>query len=210
MRHLKRLNNRKFDKTDWLVLNIPMNENHRKKKQPQVVRALLLDAAAHIATEIGIGNLTLDLVAQRAGVSKGGLIHHFSNRAALIEGLFNQILLAFEKSIEEIIASDENKSGRFARAYLKATTNTCEDTHENKLLGVFTLAMSTDGVLSAKWRDWLQGQIEKHGGENSALCSVIRYAADGIWLEFCSGAAIIDSTGRKSVIEYLLELTYKI
>jgi AcrR family transcriptional regulator len=188
-----------------------MDGNQGKRKQPQVVRAQLLNAAAQIAVERGLGSLTLDMVAQRAGVSKGGLIHHFPNRIALIEGLFDQLLFGFEKSIEEFISCDENESGKFTRAYLKATVNSCDDGSNNKLLGAFALAMSNDEALSAKWRNWLQKQIKKNGEDkNPVLNSAIRYAADGIWLEDCTGARVIDDAERKSVIEYLIELTYTI
>jgi AcrR family transcriptional regulator len=202
---------RDFDKTDRLVFNVLMNGHQGKKKQPQVVRAQLLESAAQIAVERGLGSLTLDRVAQRAGVSKGGLIHHFPNRIALIEGLFDQLLLAFEKSIEEFISCDKDESGKFTRAYLKATANGRDDDRKNKLLGAFALAMSNDEALSARWRDWLQKQIKKYGEDkNSVLGGVIRYAADGIWLEGCTGARIIDDAELKSVVEYLIELTYTI
>jgi AcrR family transcriptional regulator len=186
-----------------------MNGTHGKKKQPQVVRAQLLKAAAQIAVERGLGNLTLDLVAQRAGVSKGGLMHHYPNRIALIGGLFDQLLLAFEKSIEECISCDANESGTFTRAYLKVSAENYGDSYEKKLLGTFALVMSTDETLSAKWRDWLRNQMKKYGEDtNSVFGSVIRYAADGIWLEECTGAHITDDVERKAVVEYLIELTY--
>jgi AcrR family transcriptional regulator len=200
-----------LDKTDRLVFNAVMNGNHGKKKQPQVVRAQLLESAAQIAVERGLGSLTLDLVAQKAGISKGGLIHHFPSRIALIEGLFDRLLFVFEKSIEEFISCDKNESGKFTRAYIKATANSCDDDRKSKLLGAFALAMSNDEALSAKWRDWLQKQIEKYGEDkNPVLGSVIRYAADGIWLEDCTGARVIDDAERKSVVDYLIELTYTI
>lgn len=37
----------------------------------------ILDAAAEIARELGPGHLSLEAVATRAGVSKGGLLYHF-------------------------------------------------------------------------------------------------------------------------------------
>ena len=35
----------------------------------------------------GVAKLTLEAVAKEAGVSKGGLLYHFSNKEALIEGM---------------------------------------------------------------------------------------------------------------------------
>ena len=50
---------------------------HHRKKQPEQVRRTLLDCAARIAAEQGIANVTVQAVAEAAGVTKGGLFHHF-------------------------------------------------------------------------------------------------------------------------------------
>lgn len=52
----------------------------RRKKAPEQVRAQLLDAASEIATHHGVAALTLDAVAERAGVTKGALQYHFANK----------------------------------------------------------------------------------------------------------------------------------
>lgn len=41
-------------------------------------REKILAAAAELADIVGPGNISLDAVAQRAGVSKGGLLYNFS------------------------------------------------------------------------------------------------------------------------------------
>jgi hypothetical protein len=53
--------------------------------------------------------------------------------------------------------------------------------------------------------------MEKHS-ENAAsvVGQMVRYAADGLWLEACTGTQIDDKKVRASVIEYLIELTYSI
>ena len=43
-------------------------------------RIQLLEAAAAIVNEQGSEYLTLDAVAHKAGVSKGGLLYHFKNK----------------------------------------------------------------------------------------------------------------------------------
>ncbi|MDR3135388.1 MAG: TetR/AcrR family transcriptional regulator [Deltaproteobacteria bacterium] len=197
-----------LDKTDWLVFNWFMNKNLGKKKQPQIVRSLLLEAAAKVAVERGLAGLTLDLVAQKAGVSKGGLIHHYPSKAALINGLFDQLLLYFEKEIEDFILKDNIKSNKFTRAYINVSTNYYNVLYEKQLLGIFSLIMTTDIKLSNKWKHWLQQQLKKYEeDENSVLLSVARYAADGIWLEDCSGVGATNSVGRSAVIEHLIGLT---
>ncbi len=47
----------------------------------------LLDAAEVVVARQGFANLTLDAVAAEAGMSKGGLLHHFRTKDRLIEAL---------------------------------------------------------------------------------------------------------------------------
>jgi AcrR family transcriptional regulator len=202
---------RLFDKPTGWYYYLFMTINNRKKKQPDILKKQLLEAAAFIAVERGVGALTLDLVVQRAGVSKGGLIHHFPNKRALIEGLFNYLLDMFETSINEYIAQDSNSRGRFSRAYAMASVFPKNEPSESKLHGAFALAMSNDKPLAEIWQKWLISQMEKHSEDTgSTIGQMVRYVADGLWLEACTGTKNDDAKVRSSVIERLIELTYSI
>lgn len=62
-------------------------------------RERILAAAAELACEIGPGHLSLDAVAQRAGVSKGGLLYNFSSKAKLLEALVEKHLDDFNVAL---------------------------------------------------------------------------------------------------------------
>ena len=51
-----------------------------------ITRQKILTAASQIVQCKGL-QLTLEAVAKEAGLSKGGLLYHFSNKEALIEGM---------------------------------------------------------------------------------------------------------------------------
>ncbi|MBK5910066.1 hypothetical protein CCR85_00975 [Rhodothalassium salexigens] len=55
-------------------------------------RMEILDAAEALVRERGAGHLTLDAVAARVGYSKGGLIHRFPNKVALIEAMIDRVV----------------------------------------------------------------------------------------------------------------------
>lgn len=61
---------------------------------PECRREALLEAALGVAVESGFGRITMDAVAQRAGVSKGGLLYHFHSKAELIEALLARYCVA--------------------------------------------------------------------------------------------------------------------
>jgi len=50
-------------------------------------RSAILDAATGLVHEIGAKHLTLDAVAARAGVSKGGLLYHFPSKEDLLTAM---------------------------------------------------------------------------------------------------------------------------
>jgi AcrR family transcriptional regulator len=67
----------------------PMSETRRGRAKS---RGRILDAAAEIVAEIGAGKLTLDAVAQRAGLSKGGLLYNFPSKDALLAGMIERMI----------------------------------------------------------------------------------------------------------------------
>ena len=65
-------------------------------------RKRILDAATQIALERGPKQLTLDNVAKQCGMSKGGLMHHFSNKDALLAGMVETMIALLVADTEEM------------------------------------------------------------------------------------------------------------
>jgi AcrR family transcriptional regulator len=53
-------------------------------------RDRILDAAEQLVSAAGASNLTLDAVAQTAGVSKGGLLYHYPSKEALLVAMLER------------------------------------------------------------------------------------------------------------------------
>lgn len=70
------------------------------------VRTAVLDAAIRLVQDSEMSALTLDAVAAKAGVSKGGLLHYFNNKEALLTAMVARVLENFEedhrRALEEI------------------------------------------------------------------------------------------------------------
>lgn len=80
-------------------------------------RKKILAAAADLAREAGPGSLSLDAVAHRAGVSKGGLIYNFPTKAQLMQSLVEDYIEEFEAQLDE---ATRPKKGRPAESLLQA------------------------------------------------------------------------------------------
>lgn len=63
-------------------------------------RDRILAAAAEVARVTGPGSLSLDAVASRAGVSKGGLLYNFPTKAKLLQALVQDYLDEFAAALE--------------------------------------------------------------------------------------------------------------
>ncbi|MEP0456590.1 MAG: helix-turn-helix domain-containing protein, partial [Roseibium sp.] len=68
-----------------------MPEAHKRVKDPQAVRRRLMDEAKKLAIESGISAITVQAVASAAGVTKGGFLHHFPSKQALIDAIFEEV-----------------------------------------------------------------------------------------------------------------------
>src|SRR5690606_6550579 len=78
-------------------------------------RGELLDAAEELLSEQGSTALTLSAVADRAGVSKGGLLYHFSTKEALIKAMVERLIEEFDA----LIAAQPDAT--YTERYLGAT-----------------------------------------------------------------------------------------
>ncbi|WP_157961335.1 TetR/AcrR family transcriptional regulator [Microvirga flavescens] len=76
-------------------------------------REKILDAAAELVSEVGSGRLTLDAVAERAGLSKGGLLYNFPSKEALLQGMI-------QRMVDEVSAEREALRGKLGGPNLEA------------------------------------------------------------------------------------------
>ena len=75
----------------------------------------MLDAAEVVMTEQGAWRLTLDSVAEQAGVSKGGLLYHFPTKEALLKALVGRLMDNASERRKECRGDDDDP-----RAVVKA------------------------------------------------------------------------------------------
>jgi AcrR family transcriptional regulator len=79
-------------------------------------RTRLLDAAETLVAERGVGALTLDAVAAAAGVSKGGLLHHYRSKEALLTAIVARMAEEMRSVFDALHAAEAPGPGRAVRA----------------------------------------------------------------------------------------------
>lgn len=184
-----------------------MSTAHKRKKDPQAVRQQLLEVAADLCVEKGAAGLTLDAVAAAAGVSKGGLLHHFPSKADLLFGLLDDLIARMDAAIAAAMRVDPEPHGRFTRAYVGVTFGTGAMAEEARWKAM-TIPLLAEPDLRARWRDWIALQAERHAGTDTSLdCTLARFALDGLWLASVLESHPMDAAQAERMKERLFDLS---
>ena len=70
-------------------------------RRKEIDRDRILDAAEHVIVESGGRNFTLDAVAERAGISKGGLVYTFATKDGLVRAALEREVTRFQDAVRQ-------------------------------------------------------------------------------------------------------------
>src|SRR6476659_609770 len=104
----------------------------------QTTRQQILHAAFALIRREGVARLTIEAVAQEAGLSKGGVLYHFKTKESLISAMIASLVERFDADIEtarsEEPEGERAASGSWRRAYIHASTGPAEDDEDTVAL----------------------------------------------------------------------------
>ncbi|GHC43136.1 TetR/AcrR family transcriptional regulator [Neogemmobacter tilapiae] len=181
-----------------------MTAAHSRKKNPEGIRRALLDHAARLAVEQGLHAVTVQAVSDAAGVTKGGLMHHFATKQALVDAMFAEHLEALGKVLADQMQADPERRGAFTRAYLRSVFE-LEPTEKGGPWASVYVAMLSDARLRAMWANWFSGQVQANSVTDSdPVLTIVRLAADGAWLADMSDIVL---SNRAELLALLLAMT---
>jgi AcrR family transcriptional regulator len=170
-------------------------------------REEILEAASQVVRAQGVAHLTLDGVAQAAGVSKGGLLYHFSNKEALITGMLDLYLARFEAQVAQAMtAIPESDRSRWLRAFIEVSFR---EGIEDPSLAASVLAAMVGNPdllqrLRAQYAIWLERAMEENVRRDTAL--LVMQATDGLWYSDLLGMGLLDEEDRRQMMARLLQI----
>jgi AcrR family transcriptional regulator len=156
----------------------------------------LLNAAEAVVVRQGIGSLTLDAVAAEAGMSKGGLLHHFPSKDRLVAALVARSAENWRACYMEAYGRASEGPGRMVRALL---SHCLSDAHgwteqlRHSSSAVFAALAQNPSLIEpmrAVYSD-LHRRIAADGlapGVGEAVVAAI----DGLWLDWVLGFVPLD------------------
>lgn len=175
-------------------------------------KAKIIAAAASVAVKRGVQNLTMDAVAEEAGVSKGGVFYHFGSKHDLLLGMVQALVNITEREVATAQEQDL-EAGSWLRGFIKSClTNSTQDLGPVGRLSVaFLTAAANDTSLLAPmnerqpaWREAINDS-----GIDPVRAQIVRLAADGLWINDVMGVPVLDEGERAAVIERLEAMTRK-
>lgn len=142
-----------------------------------VARDAVLDAFEGLLIDVGERAATLDAVAKRAGVSKGGLLYHFPSKEALITGALERLDRLAAEDLAQMAVAPEGAAAYFIRASLwsdtpmdrsfVAATRLAEVAHEE--------ARRRFAAIQQRWLELISEDV----GE--AMAKAVLYMGDGLY-----------------------------
>jgi AcrR family transcriptional regulator len=142
-----------------------------------VAREAVLDAFEELLIDVGERAATLDAVAKRAGVSKGGLLYHFPNKESLITATLERLDRLAGEDLAMMAAAPEGAAAYFIRSSLwsdtpmdrsfVAATRLAEVAHEE--------ARRRFAAIQQQWLELIGADVGK------AMAKAVLYMGDGLY-----------------------------
>ncbi len=174
-------------------------------------RELILDAAEALVLDAGAAHLTLDAVAERAGISKGGLLYNYATKEALLQAMITRHVERITEAQAETLAQLPPGPGRELRACLLTALNDGKCS-EGKRLGVSMIAASANEPRLLEPIRELQRRRLGHLLEASAAgldfgrTAAVSLAVDGLMLTEMLQTSPYDPAQRQRVVAQLVRM----
>jgi AcrR family transcriptional regulator len=166
----------------------------------------ILDAAEAIVIESGAAHMTLDAVAERAGLSKGGLMYNFPTKEALIEAMIGRMMVRFdqlrEKCRHELAGETPNE------LMIEIRTLQGKSKNDHRLGAALLAVTATQPELTRSIRKDLRHRFyhDLTTKDDFMRPSILFFAAMGLHFHDLLNLSVLDGKHRKELFEELSRL----
>lgn len=172
-------------------------------------REALLDAAEDLIIELGAASVSLDKVAARAGMSKGGLLYHFPSKRLLVQALIQR----FVDSFEEARVAEQGTNPRDAVLVIRSHLRWWSDLEPRKrrLHTALLAAVAHDPKLIAPFASEHCAELRTYeaAGIPPGRVAVIMMALHGLWFLELLGITPLEEEHRQAFMQELFQLAEK-
>lgn len=171
----------------------------------------ILQAACKLIEEQGMTHFTLENIAQRAHVSKGGLLYHFPSKEILVQAMVEIFLKELKSSLRKdfLLSSQENDRTIQSINWLKNYIHICfnQKIYLNQYKYAILAALTMDPKFLLPVRKFInESQEEMLSLDFSTIATMIRLTCEGLWLSELFGFQMVDDRTRINIKQKLLDL----
>jgi len=171
----------------------------------------ILQAACKLIEEQGMTHFTLENIAQRAHVSKGGLLYHFPSKEILVQAMVEIFLKELKSSLRKdfLLSSQENDRTIQPINWLKNYIHICfnQKIYLNQYKYAILAALTMDPKFLLPVRKFIkESQEEMLSLDFPTIATMIRLTCEGLWLSELFGFQMVDDRTRINIKQKLLDL----
>lgn len=169
-------------------------------------KELILDAAEFVVMEVGAAHMSLDVVAKKAGISKGGLLYHFPGKADLLKAMLNRMVAEFFQERENNLKNFPEGKGRFLKAGVASVLD-CNARKERMRLSLLVATAEALDLLDPVrqgYKDYFD-QLQA-SGLPFERAAVVALASDGLMFNELFKIAPFTSVQRKRIKNEMIKM----
>ena len=170
-----------------------------------------MDAAEHVVREDGAAHVTIDAVAERAGVSKGGLLYHFKSKEALLQAMIDRHMQSLAARHAAALASLPPGPGQELKAWALVSIGNEKNSADKRMGCSMLAAAANDPRLTEPFHQFQQWRLRTvketvAAGLPFARTALIMLALDGLGLLELHQLSPYDSAQRRVILDDILRL----
>lgn len=169
-------------------------------RKKEIDKDRVLDAAEAVILESGGRYFTLDAVAERAGISKGGLVYSFATKDELVHAALEREVARFQEAVRRRLGSGPTGPVELVLAYIEEALDEDDSTTQKAAFLVTALVHAPD-MLEPVRRHYraLLDPLRSEYGEVSEVRHAL-LAVEGIFLLRGLGFVEVSPDEQKSVL----------
>ncbi|MFH2067936.1 MAG: TetR/AcrR family transcriptional regulator [Candidatus Omnitrophota bacterium] len=166
----------------------------------------ILGAAEAVVLKVGAAHLTLDSVARKAGVSKGGLLYNFPTKEILLKAMVSRLIRSFEEARLKKMAKMKEEPAREIKAHILSMLTRNRRTDRTAAALLAAIAYNPKLVEPIR-KDALKFMAEIAApGLGFERKAVILLAAMGLHLQEVLQVSFLNDKQRKAIITELVRM----
>ncbi|MCB5201853.1 TetR/AcrR family transcriptional regulator [Neorhizobium sp. T786] len=136
----------------------------------------ILDAAERVVTRLGAAGLSIDAVAQEAGVSKSRVVYDHKSKSALLEALIDRTLSEEFKRVKQSVEAHTHAPHPELFGRITLAEQAPDDIDRAVALAI-SAAMSTEEKVQRQMREWTATDLKAMSGGKHPKAALMAYLA---------------------------------